>query len=119
MMKALQLQVESLTRQVERLGPENERVRKLLTEFDQRHDADQNQIAALSAALEAERERSHKFMWQVRDTCKRAESAEANLKDAGDVVMRLVLLYEGEHDPELVSRPDWIKDFLAKIKDKP
>ena len=51
MMKALQLQVESLTRQVSQLGPENERVRKLLTEFDQRHDADQDRISALEAAL--------------------------------------------------------------------
>ena len=52
MMKALQLQVESLTRQVSQLGPENERVRKLLTEFDQRHGADQDRISALEAALE-------------------------------------------------------------------
>ena len=51
MMKALQLQVESLTRQVEKLGPENERVRNLLTEFDQRHDADQARISALEAAI--------------------------------------------------------------------
>jgi len=36
MMGVLQRQVESLTRQVEELGPENERVRNLLTEFDRR-----------------------------------------------------------------------------------
>jgi FtsZ-binding cell division protein ZapB len=53
MMRALQLQVESLKRQVEKLGPENERVRNLLTEFDQRHDADQNRIAALTAERDA------------------------------------------------------------------
>jgi hypothetical protein len=52
MIGVLQRQVESLTRQVEKLGPENERVRNLLTEFDQRHDAD----AARIAALEAERD---------------------------------------------------------------
>lgn len=51
MMKALQLQNESLTRQVEQLGPENERVRKLLTEFDRRHDRDQAEIARLREAL--------------------------------------------------------------------
>jgi hypothetical protein len=56
MMKALQIQVESLTRQVESLGPENERVRKLLTEFDQRHDADQARIRELEAELAALRE---------------------------------------------------------------
>jgi hypothetical protein len=47
MMGVLQRQVESLTRQVEQLGPENERVRKLLTEFDERHDRDQAEIARL------------------------------------------------------------------------
>ncbi len=51
MMKVLQQQVESLTRQVEQLGPENERVRKLLTEFDERHDRDQAEIGRLRAAL--------------------------------------------------------------------
>lgn len=47
MMKALQVQVESLTRQVKSLSKENERVRKLLTEFDERHDRDQARILAL------------------------------------------------------------------------
>ncbi|MBB05868.1 MAG: hypothetical protein CML03_10170 [Pseudooceanicola sp.] len=47
MMKVLQLQNESLTRQVETLGPENERVRNLLTEFNKRHDADQAEIERL------------------------------------------------------------------------
>lgn len=51
MMGVLQRQVESLTRQVEQLIPENERVRKLLTEFDLRHDADQAEIARLKAQL--------------------------------------------------------------------
>ena len=37
-------QVESLTRQVEKLGPENEQVRNLLTEFDLRHQRDQATI---------------------------------------------------------------------------
>ena len=36
-------------------------------------------LRALYAKLEAEKERSNKFMWQVRDTCKRAEAAEAEL----------------------------------------
>ena len=45
MMEALKVHVASLTRQVESLAPENERVRKLLTEFDRRHDADQQEIA--------------------------------------------------------------------------
>lgn len=49
MMKVLQQQVESLTRQVEQLGPENERVRKLLTEFDERHNRDQARVEALEA----------------------------------------------------------------------
>ncbi|WP_417724606.1 cell division protein ZapB [Salipiger sp.] len=55
MMKALQMQNESLTRQVEQLGPENERVRRILTEFDARHDADQARITALEAQLAARR----------------------------------------------------------------
>lgn len=46
-MRVLQQQIESLTSQVEQLGPENERVRKLLTEFDQRHDRDQAEIDRL------------------------------------------------------------------------
>ena len=51
MMKVLQIQNESLTRQVETLGPENERVRNLLTEFDRRHDADQAEIERLRDAI--------------------------------------------------------------------
>ncbi|MEN9062879.1 hypothetical protein [Ponticoccus litoralis] len=51
MMKALQVQNESLICQVERLGPENERVRKLLTEFDNRHNADTARIADLERQL--------------------------------------------------------------------
>lgn len=58
MMKALQIQVESLTRQVDTLGPENERVRKLLTEFDQRHDADQARLRELEDEFAALREAS-------------------------------------------------------------
>lgn len=50
-MAALQIKVESLTRQVETLGPENERVRKLLTEFDIRHDQDQAEIGRLRDEL--------------------------------------------------------------------
>ena len=53
MMKALQLQIESLARQVEQLAPENERVRKLLTEFDKRHDRDGARIEQLEAQLAA------------------------------------------------------------------
>lgn len=59
MMKALQIQVESLTRQVEQLAPENERVRQLLTDFTERHMSDEARIAALeaeSARLRAERD---------------------------------------------------------------
>lgn len=59
MMAVLQGQVESLTRQVKQLAPENERVRKLLTEFDRRHDQDQARIEALeaeNARLTAERD---------------------------------------------------------------
>lgn len=52
MMGVLQKQVESLTRQVETLGPENERVRNLLTEFDKRHDADQAEIWRLKRELD-------------------------------------------------------------------
>ena len=55
LVKAALLLVESRTRRVGQLKSENERVRKLLTEFDQRHGADQDRIEALSAALEAER----------------------------------------------------------------
>lgn len=51
MIGVLQRQVESLTRQVEQLGPENERVRKLLTEFDKRHNADQCEIARLKLQI--------------------------------------------------------------------
>lgn len=51
MLGVLQRQVESLTRQVEVLGPENERVRKLLTEFDRRHDLDRAEIERLTAII--------------------------------------------------------------------
>jgi len=51
-MGVLQRQVESLTRQFEKLGPENERVRKLLTEFDQRHAADQAEIERLRSLVD-------------------------------------------------------------------
>jgi len=54
MMSVLQVQVESLTRQLEQvtranaeLTTENERVRKLLDEFALRHDRDQAQIEQL------------------------------------------------------------------------
>jgi septal ring factor EnvC (AmiA/AmiB activator) len=52
MMAALQAQVESLTRQVKQLGPENQRVRKLLTEFAARHDADKNRIERQNLDIE-------------------------------------------------------------------
>lgn len=74
MMKALQIQVESLTRQVESLGPENERVRKLLTEFDQRHDADQARIAELETEL-AEAEQS----WGAMTSAVKALAGKAGL----------------------------------------
>lgn len=51
MMDALKVQVASLTRQVETLAPENERVRKLLTEFDVRHDKDKAEIDRLRGIL--------------------------------------------------------------------
>lgn len=51
LMSALQLKVKSLTRQVETLAPENERVRNLLTEFDIRHDQDQAEISRLRDEL--------------------------------------------------------------------
>lgn len=51
MMGVLQRQIESLTRQVEQLGPENERVRRLLTEFDKRHDEDSAEISELRRRL--------------------------------------------------------------------
>jgi hypothetical protein len=51
LMTALQMKIESLTRQVETLAPENRRVRKLLTEFDQRHDTDKARIGSLETAL--------------------------------------------------------------------
>lgn len=51
MMGVLQRLNESLTRQVEKLGPENEQVRKLLTEFDKRHDKDRAEIDRLRGAL--------------------------------------------------------------------
>ncbi len=51
MMGVLQRQVESLTRQIEELGPENERVRNLLTEFDKRHNEDQAEIWRLKREL--------------------------------------------------------------------
>ena len=54
MMSVLQVQVESLTRQLEQvtranaeLTTENERVRKLLDEFALRHDRDRAQIEQL------------------------------------------------------------------------
>ena len=54
MMSVLQVQVETLTRQLEQvtranaeLTTENERVRKLLDEFALRHDRDQAQIEQL------------------------------------------------------------------------
>lgn len=58
MMKALQIQNESLTRQVEQLGTENKRVRKLLTEFDRRHNIDQVEIKRLRDEMSNVRPRS-------------------------------------------------------------
>ena len=84
MMKALQLQVESLMRQVSQLGPENERVRKLLTEFDQRHDADKARIAALEAENADLSEACAKWAEVSQGNYQRAKDAEAErdgLKD--------------------------------------
>ena len=47
LMAALQMQVASLSRLTMRLVPENERVRDLLTEFNDRHEADQLMIERL------------------------------------------------------------------------
>lgn len=52
MMGVLQRQNESLTRQVEQLGSENEQVRKLLTEFDDRHAKDEAKYKRLLSATE-------------------------------------------------------------------
>ena len=56
MMKALQIQVESLTRQVKQLAPENEQVRQLLTDFTERHMSDEARIAAQDAEIARLRE---------------------------------------------------------------
>ncbi|MFY0633638.1 MAG: hypothetical protein JXQ91_07495 [Vannielia sp.] len=56
MMTAMQVRIDSLDRQVKELAEERDRVRKLLTEFDERHDRD----AARIAALEAEKVEAHR-----------------------------------------------------------
>ena len=76
MMKVLQIQNEVLTRQVETLGPENERVRNLLTEFDKRHDADQAEIERLRDA----------FTWSLRHTSgKELRRMVGDLHDTSDL----------------------------------
>lgn len=51
LMAAMQIRIESADRQLKKLVEENAEVRKCLTEFDLRHDADQAEIARLTAAL--------------------------------------------------------------------
>ena len=51
LMAAMQIRIESTERQLKKLVVENAEVRKCLTEFDLRHDADQATIARLTAAL--------------------------------------------------------------------
>ena len=46
-------------------------------------------VEELERELSAERDRSKKFMWQVRDTCTRAEKAEAALAEARAEIARL------------------------------
>ena len=61
-------------------------------------------LRALSAALEVEKERSNKFMWQMRDTCKRAETAEAE-RDAlkAELAQAVgVLQYVAEEDDAVI-----------------
>jgi type I site-specific restriction endonuclease len=67
MMTVLEQQVASLTRQIEKLGPENEQVRALLTEFDHRHDRDQVKIEKLKDGLARIRDMNPTGTTMMRD----------------------------------------------------
>lgn len=62
-MAAMQIKIESLERQVRQLSEENAGVRKCLTEFDLRHDKDQDAIKKLAEALRAHHE------WHLNQDC--------------------------------------------------
>ena len=54
--------------------------------------------AELHAQIEALRERADKFMWQVRDTCRRAEIAEARAERLAEALREITELRERHHD---------------------
>lgn len=41
----------------------------------------------------------------------------AKLKIATEALDRMIALYEGEHDPENMKRPQWLVEALARIKE--
>lgn len=63
-------------------------------------------IRALAAERDAEHERADKFMWQVRDTCTRAEAAERQLSEA------LARLERLEGDTKRLDFLDWLNRRL-------
>jgi hypothetical protein len=60
-------------------------------------DTDPDQAVAINLAEELlkQRERADKFMWQVRDTCQRAEAAEARVRELGEAIHNLSATYDG------------------------
>lgn len=43
--------------------------------------------------------------------------AETKLKIATEALDKMVALYESEHDPENLKRPQWLVEALARIKE--
>lgn len=57
---------------------------------------------SVDSLIAAERERAEKFMWQVRDTCTRAEKAEADrdrLRTAGRALLACPHIAERDMEP--------------------
>ena len=60
-------------------------------------------LRSLSAALEAEREHSHKFMWHDRYACSRAEAAEARVQALADAIQDALGRYQVTHIHEGIA----------------
>lgn len=70
------------------------------------------QLAELDAEIERLKEQKDKFMWQVRDTCTRADAAEARVRELEPDAARLDwlqdhLLGEGSADKFGLDHPEW------------
>ena len=71
----------------------------------------------LLSALKAAEERAEKAEASARDMWRRGESAlRAENEKLREALTRLVRVYEAEHDPDTISRPDWLD---AALKEKP